>query len=104
MSGANVSPIGRNKERWSPSSQCVSDHPGRSNKEASRHLVDLAATTPHEEGTTPDCIVILHPRSQVCVTGSLVRRGGRAIKKWSHSFKRRGRGGRFRAMLRNAFL
>ena len=29
-----------------------SDHPGRSRKEASQHFLDVAATPPHEEGTT----------------------------------------------------
>src|SRR5262245_59598387 len=28
----------------------VPDHPGRSNKEASRHVLDVAATAPHEAG------------------------------------------------------
>src|SRR5262249_56343001 len=28
----------------------VSDHPGRSSKEASRHFLDVAFTPPHEEG------------------------------------------------------
>jgi hypothetical protein len=30
----------------------VSDHPVRSNKEASRHFLYVASTPPHEEGTT----------------------------------------------------
>src|SRR5499433_1234780 len=30
----------------------VSDHPVRSNKEASRHFLNVASTPPHEEGTT----------------------------------------------------
>ena len=29
----------------------VSDHPVRSNKEASRHFLNVASTPPHEEGT-----------------------------------------------------
>jgi hypothetical protein len=28
----------------------VSDHPGRSSKEASRHFLNVASTPPHEEG------------------------------------------------------
>jgi hypothetical protein len=30
----------------------VSDHPGRSSKEASRHFLNVASTPPHEEGIT----------------------------------------------------
>ena len=30
----------------------MSDHPVRSNKEASRHFLYVASTPPHEEGTT----------------------------------------------------
>src|SRR5262249_40790142 len=30
----------------------VSDHPVRSNKEASQHFLHVASTPPHEEGTT----------------------------------------------------
>ena len=30
----------------------VSDHPVRSNKEASQHFLYVASTPPHEEGTT----------------------------------------------------
>src|SRR5262249_54355541 len=31
----------------------VNDHPGRSDKEASRHFLNVASTPPHEEGNKP---------------------------------------------------
>src|SRR5262249_56792777 len=44
----------------------VSDHPVRSNKEASRHFLFVASTPPHEEGTKFVKKIFLEKTSNVC--------------------------------------